>query len=208
MARVHFRKAAKDYPRNGIKKGDSYYYAKIKTGPRSSRVIRSITPIKRWELTSSDFYSQLWPIEDERFDGVCGPDDLREIAEDLRNLGSEQQDKYDNMPEGLQQGDTGQMVEARATGCEEWADAIDQAADELDNELDAFDTAVTAWKDYAAGMEAYEADGGEGSGEPDEPSEDLPDDLDATDDDAVELARQEIIAAKAQEASEANPGIE
>lgn len=34
MARVHHRKAAKDYPQQGIAKGDMYYYVKIKTGPR------------------------------------------------------------------------------------------------------------------------------------------------------------------------------
>ena len=55
MARVHHRKAAKDYPDHGIAKGDLYYYTKIKTGPRSSRVLRSKEPFKRSQLTSSEF---------------------------------------------------------------------------------------------------------------------------------------------------------
>jgi len=45
MAKTFHRKAAKDYPNEGISKGDMYWYAKIKTGQRSSRVIRSLTPI-------------------------------------------------------------------------------------------------------------------------------------------------------------------
>ena len=47
MARVTRRKAAKDYPDAGINKGDLYYYAKIKTGPRTSRTLRSIKPCGR-----------------------------------------------------------------------------------------------------------------------------------------------------------------
>jgi hypothetical protein len=185
MARIQERKAAKDYPHSGIKKGDKYFYVKIKTGPYSSRTIRSLTRPKRWELTSSDFYSQLWQIEDERFNAVCDHDDLRSIAEDVRALGEEQQEKFDNMPEGLQQGDTGQQVEARANGCEEWADAIEQAADELENALSSFDDAITARN-----------------------ADDLPDGLDVDDEDAVAAARQEIVEEKAQEASDAHPGMD
>lgn len=153
MAKVQERTARKDYPANGIKKGDRYFYVAIKTGPRSSRTIRSLTRPKRWELTGSDFYSQLWPIEDEGFDKVSEASDLNDIAEELRNLGSEQQDKFDNMPEGLQHGDTGQMLEERANACEEWADGIETAANELEEALSTFDGAVEACKAHIATTE-------------------------------------------------------
>lgn len=221
MARIQERKAAKDYPANGIAKGDTYFYVKIKTGPYSSRTIRSKVRPKRWELTSSDFYSQLWQIEDTRFDGIEDADGLRSIAEDVRALGEEQQEKFDNMPEGLQQGNTGEMLQERADSCSSWADEIEQAADELDSELTEFDDAIEAYKAYQSEYEDYEvalADyenldedelaAAEEPVEPDQP--DLPDGLSADaalDDDGIQQARQELIDNRVQEAQDANPGI-
>lgn len=186
MARVQERKAAKDYPGNGIAKGDTYFYVKIKTGPYSSRTIRSLTRPKRWELTTSEFYSQLWPIEDEGFDQISEPSDLRDVAEQLRELGNEQQEKFDNMPDGLQQGDTGAMIEERAQQCEEWADAIETAADDLENRLADFQNAIDAGE-----VEDIDELG----------------DIDLADKDEVEQTRQSIIEEFAQEAMNANPGI-
>jgi uncharacterized protein YukE len=209
VARIQERKAAKDYPANGIKKGDKYFYVKIKTGPYSSRTIRSLKCPKRYELTTSDFYSTLWRIEDEGFDGVEDGGSLRDVAEEVRELGGEQQEKFDNMPDGLQQGDTGQLVEERANQCEEWADAIEQAAQALEEALEQLDASAQAWIDYNKAVAEFEEAGGEGD-EPDEPDASLPDNIEGTsltDDDAVQEARNEIIAEKVQEAQDANPGI-
>lgn len=132
MPRVHKRVAAKDYPQSGIKKGDTYYYTKIKQ-QRGGIVKRSLTPFKRSELTTSDFLSQVYDIEDS-LAACTAPDEFGEIAEQLRALGQEQRDKFDNMPEGLQYGDTGQMLEQRADGCEAAADEIETAQSEFESE--------------------------------------------------------------------------
>lgn len=218
MARIQERKAAKDYPANGIAKGDTYFYVKIKTGPYSSRTIRSKIRPKRWELTGSAFFSQLWQIEDERFNSVESADDLREIAEAVRELGQEAQESFDNMPEGLQQGSTGELLEERSSSCDSWADEIDTAADDLENNLSTFDELIEEWKAYlplkAAYDEAlaeYEDDETGELAEPEEPDQpDLPDDMDETqmdDDDAIAEARQAIIDNAVEEATGANPGI-
>jgi hypothetical protein len=212
MARIHERKAAKDYPGTDIKKGDTYYYVQIKTGPRSSRTIRSKIRPKRWQLTGSEFYSTLWQIEDERFDGVAEASDLKDIAEELRTLGEEQQEKFDNMPDGLQQGDTGQLLEARAENCGTWADEIETVADQLEEELTTFDDGLEPWREYHRAMKEWEdADEEERGPEPDEPTEAAHDSfqsIDLEDEDAVREARQEIINDKVQEAQDANPGID
>lgn len=135
MAKVEHRKARKDYPGAGISKGDMYYFAQIKTGPRSSRTIRQKDPIKRSQLTTSEYLSTLYGLC-EQTDDTNDLEDFRTIAEDLRELGQEQRDKFDNMPEGLQQGDTGQMLEERAEACESAADEIETLIDSW-NEADA-----------------------------------------------------------------------
>jgi hypothetical protein len=59
--------------------------------------------------------------------------ELTDIAGDIRTLGEECQEKHDNMPEGLQQGDTGQLLETRAQECEGKAEELESAARALDS---------------------------------------------------------------------------
>lgn len=131
MAKVHHRKARKDYPGTGIKKGDMYYFCQMKTGPRSSRTIRSLKPIPPSQLTTSEFLGT-WLGEAERATGELSADDIREIAATIQELGETTREKYDAMPEGLQQGDTGQMLETRADACDEASSDLEGHADELD----------------------------------------------------------------------------
>jgi hypothetical protein len=98
---------------------------------------------KRSDLTQSPFYGTLYGIQETLEDAVSdwrgGDGDLsdlsqalRDAAEELRNLGEEAQSSLDNMPEGLQQGDTGQLLETRVEECESKADELESAADEID----------------------------------------------------------------------------
>lgn len=192
MPRVKQVKAAKDYPNHGIKKGDVHYTWSLMTGPRSSRTFRQIAPPRPSQLTTSEFLGTIGDIGLE-FDELAHddglPDSLREIAERIRECGQEQQDKYDNMPEGLQQGDTGQLLEERASGCDEWASNIEQAADELAEKLEAIDN-----------KEPHELEEFEGLDPEDEGYE-------APSDDEIEAARQGERATAYEEAiSEASSG--
>lgn len=131
MPRVHVRKAAKDYPREGIKKGDTYFYTKLKL-QRGGIEKRSLKPFKPSELTTSPFKGGYLAVQEGWDASEKTVDDLRAAAEAIRDLGTEAQGSFDNMPEGLQQGDTGQMLEARASACEEKAGELDSLADELE----------------------------------------------------------------------------
>lgn len=150
MPKTYRRKAAKDYPENGIKRGDMYFTASLKTGPRSSRTIRQLTPIKPSQLTTSEFLSG-WLAAQEQLgeEGPIETDDLRAIADTIRELGEGAQERFENMPEGLQQGATGQMLENRAYEAESTAGELDRVADEIDaaEEPTEFDPA-----DYAEEM--------------------------------------------------------
>ncbi len=112
-------------------------------------------------------------------------------AEEIRSLGQSEREKYDNMPEGLQQGETGQTLDERANNCESWADEVEQAGEELDNALEEFDSNIEAWKTFL--------DGGDERPEGDEPE------FDATDDSEVESARQDIITQYVEQAEQASP---
>jgi hypothetical protein len=134
MPRVHHRKARKDYPNQGIEKGDMYYTWAIKM-QRGGIVKRSKTYPKRSQLTLSDFLGQAYDLDDA-VQEAPDIDTLRALADDIRSLGQEQQEKLDNMPEQLQYAASGELLQERIDQCEEWADSVEAACDEYENEID------------------------------------------------------------------------
>lgn len=185
MARAHFVKSArKDNP--VAKKGESYWWWKPMVGGRGGAKRFSKEQPTRSQLTQSAFLSGLYDIEDGAMKDAQSPEDFRDVAQALRDLGQEEQDKYDNMPEGLQQGDTGQMLEERAQNCESWADEIEQRADELETALEGVDAAWEAWQEFDRAEEEYDDEDPDAE-EPEEPSEERPDG------NTVEEARQAVI---------------
>jgi hypothetical protein len=55
-------------------------------------------------------------------DGLPGA--VENLCGDIENLESETRDKFDNMPDSLQYGDTGQLLEGRADSLQEWIDEL------------------------------------------------------------------------------------
>ena len=141
MARVtHVKHAKQDYPIHGIAKGQEYWWTKHAYGPK----LFFKSPPKPSQLTQSEFLSQAYDFE-ERIGALDAKDfdtiedlksEVQSIAEDIRTLGEEQQEKHDNMPEGLQDGDTGQLLEQRAQSMEDWATELESACDSLDDSPD------------------------------------------------------------------------
>ena len=131
MPRVHQHRARKDYPEAGIKKGQKYYLWKLKTGPRSSQIHRSLRPPKPEDLTTSPYYKALYPLGREiaNFEGSEG--DLEDLVNRVRDLGEEQQEKFDNLPPGFQEGPTGELLQERADECEDLADRLYELWDEF-----------------------------------------------------------------------------
>lgn len=154
MARATFVKAArKDYPDHGIKKGDSYYHWAFMSGGRGGPKRFSKTPPTRQQLTQSEFYSAQYDLEDRigdltgtKAEGLEGERDS--IADDIEALGEEQEEKLQNMPEGLQQGSTGEMLQSRKDGCDQWAQDLRNVECDLTKEEDESD------EDFADRVEA------------------------------------------------------
>ena len=129
MPRVHTIKSArKNYPAEGIEKGDTYYKWSIKTGPASGRVYRSKTYPKPSDLTGSPFQKSLLEIQERISNFEAGnyetaedlSSDLEQITSDIEALRDETQGSLENMPEGLQQGGVGQTLQDRIDGLEDW----------------------------------------------------------------------------------------
>lgn len=180
MPRLHFvKKARRPLPQHGIKVGDSYYWAGFKQGRGGYKRYWKERP-RPSQLQSSEYMQAAMEkqenLEEEannaktKEDLETFRDSLTSVAEEYRDLGQEQQDKYDNMPEGLQQGDTGQLLEQRREACDSLADELEAAA----SELEGFELA------------------GEGEEETEEESE--PSDVEETEEEQVQAAVNEAMS--------------
>jgi len=112
-ARSHFvKKARRDYPEAEIKRGESYYWWKF----NFSRMIhRSKTAPKRSQLIQSPFLSQMADIDD-RINGISFDNwesDRDDIVSELESLRDECQEKFDNIPEQLQEANVGSLLSER-----------------------------------------------------------------------------------------------
>jgi predicted enzyme involved in methoxymalonyl-ACP biosynthesis len=137
MARLHYVKAAKDYPSHKIKKGEMYYWWAFRFGGK--RI--SKTQPRRSQLTQSEFFGNMYDAEDELSDAISAfrnDHDFEEfasacesIAENVRGYGEECDEKRSNMPDSLQDSETGQLLETRNDECNTIADDLESAAGEI-----------------------------------------------------------------------------
>jgi hypothetical protein len=135
---THVKKARKDVPGTDIKAGEPYYWWKFRYGgKRYSRA-----PPRASQLTQSAYLSALYDLQDEIGELAPGENlqaEVENIAERLRELADEQRSNREQMPEQLQDGSTGELLEERADMCEAAADeleAIDFDSFEHDPEAD------------------------------------------------------------------------
>lgn len=141
MARLHeVQKAMKDYPKEGIKKGERYYWWQFRN--ENGRVHRSRTRPQPSQLTNSPFLSEALSIGEE-LTALTAADVLEddfsfeEYCDRIRELGDQCSDSLSNMPDSLQMSPTGELLQQRADDCEQWAsdlEAIDLDQPEQEDE--------------------------------------------------------------------------
>ena len=110
-----------------------YYNWDLKTGPRSSVTFRQLSPPFPEQLTTSAYLQEWYPINRElaAFEGNL--DDLNEIIDRIRTLEEAQQEKFDNLPDSLQEAETGQLLEERMEECGELVEECKSIAQEWDD---------------------------------------------------------------------------
>ena len=147
MTKAHFvKKARKAHPAGGIKKGESYYWWAFMVGGRGGPKHYSKTPPRRSQLTQSEFLGSLYDIEDDL--AALTVETLEErddIVQRLNDLADEQEEKCNNMPEGLQQSGSGEMLTERAEACRNAATELEQ----VDIEDDDKEAALQALQDVS-----------------------------------------------------------
>lgn len=132
MARATFvKKARKDIPSAGIKKGDSYYWWKFRFGSKHY----SKTAPRASQLTQSDFLSRVYSIDERIMDMDLTSDfetEVQEIISELSDMQSECEDKLSNMPDQLQDAPSGQTLQNRVDSLQEMIDVLENLELELE----------------------------------------------------------------------------
>lgn len=109
---------------NIIPVGSRYYKGEINFGPTIVRCCDC--KLEPWEVTTSDYQLSVGEIiyrwQENYGEAV---DALSSIICDLQSISDDLQSRLDNMPEGLQEGDTGQLIQERI-------DALESAISDLD----------------------------------------------------------------------------
>jgi hypothetical protein len=130
-----------------IKKGDPYKWWKFRFGGKRIRCANCV--VRGSELTQSkrgEILAQEEALEDavsdfrsnEDFDAFESA--IEDIINELDNLADDARSSFENMPEGLQQGDTGQMLEQRADSIDEFKDELESAKDNARSTWDSFES--------------------------------------------------------------------
>jgi len=136
MPKLNFvKKARKDNP--VVSKGESYFWWKFAFGSKQFSKVRPA----RSRLTQSEFFGQIWSLEDCFVDGIDNSADMKiafeEFSGDLTTIMEEVEEKKENMPESLQESPTGELLTERYEALEGWIGEIE--ALETDFDADDFD---------------------------------------------------------------------
>jgi len=139
MARVNLvKKARKDYPEKGIKKGDSYYWWAFRYGGKHV----SKTYPRNSQLTQSEFLSTYYSAQEsveEATSNFSGGGDLADLIsnlesakDELEQLQSDCEDKVSNLENAFPGGSpTIDLLQARAESVESTMDELDDAISTL-----------------------------------------------------------------------------
>lgn len=157
--KVHYVKAGKDYPSSGITKGQMHYvWTFYRQKPH-----RQLTPPTRSQLTQDEGLQMVY----DAYDGdlpTCA-DEMDDFVGQIEQARDSFQDRFDNLPEGFQQGDNGQRLENNVSLCEEAISELETIKSEMEEAESSLDALSEAAQEAAREAEIYDFDVKERIGE-------------------------------------------
>lgn len=120
MPRVHHvKKARKDNP--AVKRGQPYYWWKFRYGGKRY----SKTYPEPWQLTQSEYLQRAYQME-AQIPRLYTQDQVDYLILEAEELRDETQQKLDNMPEQLQCGSTGELLQERVDSLEQFISLLEE----------------------------------------------------------------------------------
>lgn len=186
MARVNVVQKSRKEQRCGgcgrtIPVGSKYFYVDFYSGRHAVRCAEC--GFKPYETTENPYLQELYQLKydyNKRLEALDADTDdidiLSELSSDLENLRDEVQERFDNIPEQLQDGEAGSLLQERI-------DSIDGVLSDIDSEeYQTFED----WRDYEGYGENDFDSWCEENGYADDEETDMEDHRDEFDDEAKE----------------------
>lgn len=131
MAKLTRQKARKEYVcskcKKSIKKGEEYQ--KIIAMYKKPQIVCSDCKIARSELTSSEYYAWLFNLQDNlKIETI---EDIEILLGEIENQKEELEEKYENIPEQLQDGNAGDILQDRIDNLGEVYNELDQIIEDI-----------------------------------------------------------------------------
>lgn len=94
--------------------------------------------LRSWEVTTSDYVRSVGEIVEDWQDTYGADEDgCQAIIDELNRIKDDLEERLDNMPEGLRDGDSGQTLQERIDGLEDAINSLENI--EWDNDDEEFD---------------------------------------------------------------------
>lgn len=136
-----------------IKKGDAYLYWAFAFRPETRRCAKPECRPKPQDLTQSEFTIAVLNLQEETFDGDT-IEDLEsakdDMVSDLEALRDEQEEKKGNMPEGLQESSTGELLQERYDSLDECINTLEGVDISFEEPQRGKDTTDADWEEELA----------------------------------------------------------
>lgn len=133
MAKLTKQKARKEYIcykcNRTIAIGEEYQ--KIVAMYRNPKTVCCSCKVPRSELTSSEYYAWLYDLQDNMTLETI--EDMQQLLDDIEYQKSELEDKYYNIPEQLQDGEAGSILQERIDNLDEVYDELESIMSEIEN---------------------------------------------------------------------------
>lgn len=133
MAKLTKQKARKEYVclkcNRTINIGEEYQ--KITAMYSKPKIVCCDCKVPRSELTSSEYYAWLYDLQDNMT--IETLEDVQQILDDVEEQKGELEDKYYNIPEQLQDGEAGSILQERIDNLEEVYNELESIIDEIEN---------------------------------------------------------------------------
>lgn len=118
-----------------VAKGESYWWWAFRFSPKQV----SLTQPKPSQLTQSEFLSNLYDLQEEISAATADDEDeikasVEEWVSRINEMADECEEKHGNMPDSLQDSETGQLLQDRADNLRSWADELEGVDLEVDED--------------------------------------------------------------------------
>ena len=140
-------KAQKDYPQFGVKRGQQHFTWSVPMGGVFVK-FRSMTQPKKSQLVAPGYQQDFAVLQEtaEALGEIHDTSDIDSLIDEITALKDETEEKYNNMPQQLQGGDTGVLMQERVTELETWIEELSNIMSDAEAITDDMEDCAEQWE--------------------------------------------------------------